>query len=66
MPAKKKTPQTIPVRSAAKSYTDYVVTYRTIKGTIKGCLQPLTFCNKIKQGKRVNVGSYSFIDINSI
>lgn len=43
------------VTNPAKSYTDYVIMFNKIKGTNKGVLSLLTFCNKINAGKSITI-----------
>lgn len=52
--------KTVFVKQPAVSYTDYAILYRQTKGTTKGCLKLITFCNKMKKGKGVIVGDTMF------
>ena len=45
----------VKVTSPAKSYTDYCIMYRKMKGTIKGCYTLLTFCRRLNGGKTVSI-----------
>ncbi len=47
------------VESPAKSYTDYCILYYKIKGTTKGILSLLKFCERIKAGKAVTFSDSS-------
>lgn len=52
---------TIFVTEPPVSYTDYTICYRKEKGTIKGCLTLITFCNKMRKGDYVKVGDIMFV-----
>lgn len=62
----KQTLQTIPVRSPGRSYADYTIAFVEEKGNTVGILSLTQFSKKMRSGKRVKTGNFSFVGINSI
>ena len=53
--------KTIHVVRPSVSYTDYCILYRKEKGSCHKALNLLTFCRKMRDGKKVKIGDYTFL-----